>query len=415
MNKNYAILQVAYRNIFRSKRRSFFSIFAVVLCLMFIVGMNSIFDGEFEKQASFMQRLFLGNIELVSSEFSEKKEDLSIKYPLDFKNASVFETIKTIEANPGVEKAFSRISTGVKLDNIHKKTAALWGIDIEKELDYHNFNVADKADGLVAGRFPSAKKEIIVGQLLLNKLKLEIGADILFQFGSFTGLGKYYKPKIVGTFNFGDDSFDSNYIIIPYNILHKLTGFSENQTQKIHVYTKDNSLDTVIKDLNGFTDGIDVKSWLDNPFVFGFESFKIWRFNMSFSFVVIAGFLLILTILMVINERMKEIGIIASMGMSRREIVSMFFFEGVIISYMGGAIGTILMFIWLFIFRDNPLTFTSLNPETGLEVINTLNFKFSIKGLLSGFFFVTSFSSLLSIIPSLKAATIRPIEAIRGE
>ncbi len=415
MNKNLAIIQVAYRNIFRSKRRSFFSIFAVALSIMFIGGMNSMFDGEFEDKGSLVQRLFLGHIEVSSSEYNEKNDDYSIQYPLDIQNTTISRTIKTIENNPGVEKAFSRISTGAKLDNVHKKTAVLWGIDIDKELDYHNFSNVGEGDGLEAGRFPTGKKEIIVGRLLLLKLKLDIGDDILFQFSSYTGLGKYYKAKIVGTFNFGDDSFDSNYIIMPYDILHKLTGFSVNQTQKIHVFTKKNSLESVIDDLNGLTDGISIKSWLENPFVFAFESFKIWRFNLSLAFVIVAAFLLILTILMVIKERMKEIGIIASMGMSRSEIVSMFFYEGVIISFLGGVIGTLLMFIWLYIFKDNPLVYSSINPVTGLEVVTAMNFKFSIKGLLRVFVFVTSVSSLLSIIPSLSAATIKPIDAIRGE
>lgn len=415
MNKNFAIIQVAYRNIFRSKRRSFFSIFAVALSVMFIVGMNSIFDGEFEDKALFMQRLFLGHIEVVSSEFTNKNDDYSIQYPLDIKEQNIIDTVKLIEANPDVDRAFQRISTGVSLDNVHKKTAVLWGIDIDKELDYHNFNAVGEVDGLEAGRFPTNKKEIIVGWLLLIKLKLDLGDNIIFKFRSYNGSEKYYKAKIVGTFNFGDNSFDSNYIIIPYNILHKLTGFSDNQTQKIHVFTKANSLDSVKENLRSLTANIVVKSWLDNPFVFAFEAFKVYRFNLSLSFVIVAAFLLVLTILMVIKERMKEIGIISAMGMSRMEIVSMFFYEGVIISLIGGFLGTTLMFIWLYIFRNNPLIYKSFNPETGFEVINTMNFKFSIKALLWGFFFVSTISSLISIIPSLKAATIKPIDAIRGE
>ena len=415
MNKNFAIIQVAYRNIFRSKRRSFFSIFAVALCVLFIGGMNSMFDGEFEDNASFVQKLFLGHLEVSSSEFSEKNDDMTIQYPLEIEEQSITDTIELIENKTGVEKAFARITTGVSLDNVHKKTAALWGIDIEKELSYHNFSSNGEGDGLVSGRFPTDKKEIIVGQQLLNKLKLEVGDKIIFMFKSYNGFQKYYKAEIVGTFSFGDDDFDSNYIIIPYDILHKLTGFSDNQTQKIHVFTKDDSLNTIKDDLDGLTEGIFVKSWLEDPFVFAFESFKIWRFNLSLAFVIVASFLLVLTILMVIKERMKEIGIISAMGMSRREIVSMFFYEGVIISFLGGAIGTIIMITLLFIFRDNPLTYTSFNSETGLEVINTMNFKFSIRRLLGEFFFVTSISSLISIIPSLRVATIRPIDAIRGE
>lgn len=415
MNKSSIILQIAFRNIFRSKRRSFFSIFAVVLCVMFIVGMNSIFDGEFDDKAKLMQRLFLGHLELSSKKFYEENDDYTIQYPLDLQGNTVKNTIEIIENMPEVERAFPRINTGVRLDNVHKKSAVLWGIDIGRELGYHNFSTVGGIDGLESGRFPKGKKEIIVGRSLLVKLDMEVGDYLIFKFRSYTGFEKYYKAEIVGTFNFGDEVFNSNYIIIPYSVLHKLTGYSENQTQKIHIFTSEFKLDATEEKLNNFGEDIIVKSWLEHPFVFSFESFKIYRFNLSLSFVIVSAFLLVLTILMVIKERVKEIGIKSALGMSRREIVSMFFYEGVIISFIGGLVGTILMFIWLLIFKDNPLTFNSINPETGMEIINTMNFKFSIKGLLWGFFFVSTVSSIITILPSLKAATIRPIDAIRGE
>lgn len=414
MSKYFKIMQVAYRNIFRSKRRSFFSIFSVSLCVMFIVGMNSIFNGMFEKNSALMQRLFLGHIELASNEYVEKNDDYSIQFPVTLEDKSLEEVLEDIEKIDGVNRALSRITTGIRLDNVHKKNAALWGIDIDRELEFHNFSTIEEGDGLKEGRFPQSKKEVAVGNLLLNKLRLKVGDKIVFKFRSYNGFEKYYKAKIVGTFDFGDEDFNSNYIIIPHNVLHRLAGFSKDQTQKIHVYTDKNSIDKVSKTLKS-NYNLTIKKWLDDPFVILFKIGEAWRLKIALTFVIVSAFLLVLTILMVIKERMKEIGIISAMGMSRREIVSMFFYEGAIISIIGGLIGTIIMFIWLFIFRENPLVFSSINPETGLEVVNLLNFSFSIKGILWGFFFVSSISSLISIIPSLKAATIRPIDAIRGE
>lgn len=409
MIKSLEIIKISYRNIFRSKRRSLFSLLAVLISVMFIVGMNSMFDGQFEEKSKKMQMLLLGNLEVNSREYVKENDDYSIQYPLESKDSTIDQLIKRVESLNGVKGAFPRISTGVRLDSLHKKHGVLWGINIEKEFQFHDFGKQ------VEGRLPKGPKEILLGRGLLKKLRLNIGDKLVFKFKSYNGFEKYYKAKIVGSYDFEDERFNSNYMLIPYEILHALSGFTDNQTQKIHIFTTNRALGKVKHRLSQDFSSFDVKSWMEDPFVFAFESFKVWRFNISLSFVIVAAFLLVLTILMVIKERIREIGIISAMGMTRKEIVSMFFFEGAIISFIGGAIGTILMFIWLLIFKDNPLTFKSINPQTGLEVINTMNFKFSIKGLLWGFLFVSVTSSLISIIPSLKAATIKPIDAIRGE
>lgn len=129
-------------------------------------------------------------------------------------------------------------------------------------------------------------------------------------------------------------------------------------------------------------------------------------------FMVVASFLIINTVIMVIHERIKEIGMMGALGMTRSEIVKVFFLESLVLSSFGSVLGCILAGVATFVLSLFPFDIGSI-MENMLAMNNTMFVKFSPVIIVQGFLYGLGISALCTIFPSLKSAFIKPVEALR--
>jgi len=120
-------------------------------------------------------------------------------------------------------------------------------------------------------------------------------------------------------------------------------------------------------------------------------------------------------VVMIIHERVKEIGMMGSLGMTRPEITGVFFFEALFLSVLGALAGCAAGGITCFILSFFPLDF---NAMTGggfkdFPISGTLVFAFDWGILAQGFCLGVAIASLCTLLPSMKSAFIDPVEALR--
>ena len=115
---------------------------------------------------------------------------------------------------------------------------------------------------------------------------------------------------------------------------------------------------------------------------------------------LIVGGIGIMNIMLVsVTERTREIGIRMAVGARSRDILTQFLSESIVLSLIGGIIGTLLAFLVTYMMRE----FTSFTPQIYPAVI-LVAFSFSaIVGVFFGFY------------PARKAAMLNPIDALRYE
>lgn len=120
--------------------------------------------------------------------------------------------------------------------------------------------------------------------------------------------------------------------------------------------------------------------------------------------LVVAGVSIFNVQMMSVTERIKEIGIIRSIGTKRNEVMKMFLYEAFILGLLGSGIGGILSFAGGYIAVSVMLQDTSylFYPQTLFYIPYGM-----VIGLI-----VTLASGLY---PAWKAATLNPIEALRFE
>ncbi|MDR0494286.1 MAG: ABC transporter permease, partial [Treponema sp.] len=330
------LITIAFRNIWRNMRRTLFCFTAVGIAVFFIVIYSSLIAGMTKSINDTVQTYELGHVKVVSAQYEIENEYMPVQYPVaDGKSWKVLAA--SIKAIPGVRAVFPRTSSLATLQESTMKHAVLWGIDIKNEIAANNFNMTDRNDGLLEGRWPAPEaNECAIGRVFAHKAGLSVGDRIPLKTVSAQFSDKIWSPEITGIFNFDYIKMDEQYIIVDTERLQRLLVLDEG-TQSLVIYAYDEkqsaSVAAAVQNLMG-KDNV-VTEWRDNYWVAIMA--MIWPIytTLFMIFLIVASFLIINTVVMIIHERIKEIGMMGSLGMTRAEIVKVFFFESVFLAAFG--------------------------------------------------------------------------------
>jgi len=144
----------------------------------------------------------------------------------------------------------------------------------------------------------------------------------------------------------------------------------------------------------------------------------IEKFNAVFMVIILAAlsFGIVNTMLMVVLERTKELGMLTAIGMNRKRVFTMIMSESVFLSLTGGVAGMIISKIILEVTYKNGINFAS-----AAEGFEAMGFSAHIYPTISNTFFITVTILIIitgilsSIYPALKALKLDPAEALRTE
>jgi len=410
------LIKIAIRNIFRNKRRSLFCIAAIFVAVSFIVFIKGMTEGMYGNFETIIKNFEVGDIAIYHKDFEKKKVLLPLQYPIEFENKNLTDIIEDIKKIDGVSDVFPRILTHSSVTNNFVKHIIIWGIDFENETKNKNFNLKTKSNGLIEGNIPdSNKNECLIGVRLAKKMNLKIGDKIISKIISSQFSDKFFELKITGIFDFDCGHIDSNYIIMPFSRLQKI-GVLLNKTQTLYIFTKNPKNSYKIKEIVQKlinNPNIIVRNWEESPeYLANVKTNRILMQIIYIVFIVIASLLIINTVLMAIYERIREIGIIGSLGMTSKEIVFLFFFEGLVLSLIGGFLGMLIGGISTFVLSFFPVDLEKMIGGVSFAS-NTIFVKFSPIDILYSGFYSILISTLCIILPSLKVAFINPINCLR--
>ncbi|MHA7984346.1 ABC transporter permease [Rathayibacter sp. CAU 1779] len=125
--------------------------------------------------------------------------------------------------------------------------------------------------------------------------------------------------------------------------------------------------------------------------------------------LIAAGFGIVNTLLMSVQERTREIGLMKAMGMGSGRVFALFSLEAVFIGLLGSAIGALIA-IGLGTLISNRLSATLLSDLPGLHLL-----QFSVSSVATIIIVVMAISFLAGTLPARRASRLNPIEALRYE
>ncbi|MEJ5284694.1 MAG: ABC transporter permease [Brevinematia bacterium] len=420
------LIKMAFRNIKRNKRRSMLAIISVGLALMLVVVLQGLVDGLVENMIKNSTKNESGHIRIMSEEYFKNLQYMPVQH-LVYNPEEVINFIKSdknIAAK--IEIITERMRFPVLLQHSGNNKAAIGiGGDIENE---KSLLMLDKSivegsylTGNVIEKDGKKYREVIIGKKLAEILELKVGDNFsLMLQGADLGL---HIPRfyVVGIFRTGLNMIDENLFMVNIEDAKKILK-TDGGVQEILIMLKNHKeaipLSKKIKSLLKEKDEYKYLTSADWRESSGFlammdQALKIYNF-LYFTIAFLGAFIITNIMMMIVLERKREIGILKSMGMKKREILFLFTAEGIILGGIGSVAGVILgtlINIPLSIFG---IDFTSSMGSLNFPVDNVIRWSITIGSIISSMVLGIFVSAIVSIIPSRHAAKMKAVDAIRS-
>ncbi len=145
-----------------------------------------------------------------------------------------------------------------------------------------------------------------------------------------------------------------------------------------------------------------------------FSALKLEKFAMGvilLLIVLVASFNIVSTLIMVVTDKIREIGILRAMGLTARDITRVFVLQGVVIGFIGTAIGTVLGLILSLLLKR--YQFITLPGD--VYFVDKLPVDLNLPDILTIVLASLAISFIATLYPARRAAEYTPVEAIRHE
>ncbi len=297
----------------------------------------------------------------------------------------------------------------------HTQGIALVGIDPPREA-----NVSFIGQGLAegAGLRSDDPYGIIIGQALLDQFETRLDRKLILMSQDIHADIASQAFQIRGVFRAEMEATERQFVFINLTTAQQMLGLGERISEMCIVLDDHQDVDKVVKDLRGMlpAEGYEVSTWKELlPLVTG--TLKMYDFFVLLWYLIAAaamGFGILNTILMAVLERIREFGLLRTLGMKPHGIMKQVLAETLLLLIIGMAIGNLLGFVSVSIVSAKGIDLSSL--AAGLEFSGIARVIYPVIGLrdvLLSNLTVFVLGLLVSVYPAIKAAGYTPVQAMR--
>ncbi len=323
-------LRLAWRNIWRHRRRTVIIVLAMGLSLGMMMFYDGLMDGFNDAIAGNAVRVLGGNVQVHAAGYREKVDSNPL---LPLKDDTT--VVKAALAQPNVIAAARRIQTGGLVSN-HEGAFSMSIIGIEPEAEAP---VSLIAQHIVNGRYLETTDEdsILIGKGLADALSLKVGDRLTMVGSDIHKQNRQRTMTVIGIYDIGIPSMEKSTAYISLAEAQNLFNLRGQSTEVQITLKRVGTESAVVAVLTPLLPGYEVESWAKN---YPELSNAVGRKNIvmdifSVIIVMIAGIGILNLLLMAIYERTREIGLLGAMGLKPRQIATTFILEGILIGVVG--------------------------------------------------------------------------------
>lgn len=401
------MLKIAFRNIFRQKRRTLFTALSMFIGFF----LSSLFiaweDGSYNDIINMFTRNRLGHIQIHEKDYLE--------HPSQYKTINNQPEIDHIlKQTEEIEHWAPRLySAG--LVSVGEKTAGVQiiGIDPERETRMTRFDKKIK-QGHNFSRYPS--KEAVIGKSLAEILKAELNDEIIIVSQAADGSIANDLYTIIGITESGDDITDRISFYLHLKDAQELMVL-EGRIHEIAITVQDlNSVFKTNKILENKINNpeLSVDPWQEfaKSFYMAMQADKQGTYIMLLIIILIAAVGVLNTVLMSVLERQREYGVIKAVGTKPSQIVKLVLFEVAILAFICVIIGAGVGFL-----ANTYLSHHGIALSTPLSY-GGMKFQYLKSEINARSFYIPALTIMISamlvgLFPALKAAHTDPAKSMR--
>jgi len=382
---------IARKHIFQKKKQSLIGVLGVVIGITVLIVSLGISNGLDKNMIDSI--LSLGSHITVTDTRVKKSYNILEKELMNIKEIKGIIPKISSQGLIKYKNEFGDYVSGVKID----------GLDIEKA--EKGMNLSEK---IVYGKLDLKKKNsVYIGKELYKDMMANIGDKLTL----VSSENQEIPFVITGVFESGYYEYDMNMVIIPLKtaqyMLYKDDEISSLEINLKNPYEAKKVSNILFDKFNLFN-----RTWGDqNKNLLSALSLEKTVMVVVFSLIVlIAAFVIWVIMNMLVREKIKDIGIMRAMGVSKNSIMKIFLLEGMMIGITGVIIGILISLGMLWILENY-----TLSGITSIYYISKVPVEISFEEISVIVILNLIVVFISSVFPAYRAGKLETMEALRHE
>ncbi|MCS7061342.1 MAG: FtsX-like permease family protein [Anaerolineae bacterium] len=398
--------KIAWRNLGRNRRRSFFSALALGMGLALLLLMAAVIKGEMRDSMNAAIRLYSGHLQVRRTTYDEDKTSLAwgdlIENP-----ARIAAQIAQLE--PVAVSTPRLFASGIVLIGSQSVGVRVVGIVPESEANM------PYRDGLISGDFLTAddRAGILIGQSLADKFGLKVGQAVNLLVNTSNGDVDEQTFVIRGIYSTGTPGLDQTTVLMPLSKAQAITQAGDHASA-IFVLLKDAAqTDAVALALQGSQYRVVTFEQMNDILVQTEALAGGYMVVIYLIVLAITATVVINTLIMAVFERTREIGVLSAIGVRRSRIMAIFFAESGLLASGGIVIGLILGGL-LVLYASTIGFYIGDFGVTGILLSERIYAYLMPADALTLTVLAFVVTLVASLYPAWLAARMEPVQALRG-
>lgn len=406
------IINTSWKNVWRNKLRSSIVMIAVTIGLFGGIFSAAVMTGMSEQRVQSAIKNEVSHIQLHQKHYLDNNEmHLTIKQSK--------EKVRTIEDMEEVAAASERMKI-TAMTQTAETGAGVTVIAVHPQKEKQVTDLHKQIPDTLGIYFkPEMRNPIVIGKELAHKLNVGLRSKIIITFQEMDGTLTGGAFKVSGIFDTENSVFEETNVFVRFDDLKRLTGFPKNQSHEIAVLLHDSDqTKAALEKIQAACPDLSVMPWskLQPDLGLVTEFLDISLYLVMIIILLALAFGIVNTMLMVVLERVKELGMLMAIGMNRKRVFAMIMYETIFLAVVGGIIGMLISAGVIGYYGKAGIDLTAF--AQGLEAVGYSAMLYP--SIDAAFYFgvgalVVLTAILSSVYPAIKALQLDPADALRME
>lgn len=402
------LIGLAWRNLWRNPQRTWLTVSAIAFAVFFLVFGRSVQTGSFDTMIDNGARILPGHLQVQHVKYSD---DPRVDYTINAAPA-----LEYFASRDEIEYVSAR-TQGFALASMGARSFGAQIIGVEADTERHWSRIASMVS---LGRYLQSRGEAVVGARLARNLGLQVGDELIILGTAKEGGIAASSVTLVGIFSTAQTQLDRSLVQIHIDDFREAWMLGNNEAHAVVVMASNVTRSEVEASLASTQlESVAVLAWQDlMPQAQQMRDMKAVSTQLIFYVIVIVvGFSVVTTFMMMVFERTQELGVLIAIGMKPGLLQVQLQLEALFLAMLGVAIGfivAVLLIVWL---EETgiplPVEADEIFARYNMDPRIYPSFDWPALQMSSVLMFVGV--QLAALIPGLRIQRLQPVEAIRQQ
>jgi len=403
------LFKLAWRNIWRNKRRTFITAASILFAVLFATFMEALQQGAWNNMIRNVVNFYVGYVQVHQDGYWEEQS-------LD-KAFVLTDNMRQLESEvPEIEHLLPRLES-FALASTGKTTMGAMVVGIDPAAENGMTNLLER---LTSGAYLEPDdRSVLIAQGIAENLSLGVGDTIVLVSQGFRGVNAAGKYPVKGIVSFPSPELNKQMIYLPLPEAQWFYGAEDRVTSLALKLDDQDAIPPAVRAVKTRlpADEYEVMDWEEMlPDLLQAKALdSAGNVIVYIILYLIIAFGIFGTILMMTKEREYEFGILIAIGMNRLHLGIAIWLEVIMLGLVGALAGILASIPLVYYFHVNPLQLTGnyagAMEKFGFDPVFPTEFTAGI--FLTQAVVVFIITGLLALYPMLKIRRLEPVEAMR--